>query len=278
MKKVSFLDSQLKKNFKEQISTISMIFSLLLIFVEIPKESKAIAGGCFLVGLIGFYIVLWWRANALSVVELNIEGSKVTVKSGDIFLERGLKVIAFNEYYDTVVDDKLISNHSLNGVFITRHLPATLSKLDKHIEDYPFDAEEVAGLNDSRLMGKKRKYKIGTLCVYEDFILAAFSKFDENNRAVLTMPEYLEFLINFWDKINKVYAQQSVSVPVFGSGITRIKEHKNISDEDLLKIMLWTFRISEMRFKYPAILSIIIHKEKMANINLLDIKSAKNGL
>lgn len=278
MKKVGFLDSQLKKNFKEQISTISMIFSLLLIFVEIPKESKAIAGGCFLVGLIGFYIVLWWRANALSAVELNIEGSKVTVKSGDIFLERGLKVIAFNEYYDTVVDDKLISNHSLNGVFITRHLPATLSKLDKHIEDYPFDAEEVAGLNDSRLMGKKRKYKIGTLCVYEDFILAAFSKFDENNRAVLTMPEYLEFLINFWDKINKVYAQQSVSVPVFGSGITRIKEHKNISDEDLLKIMLWTFRISEMRFKYPAILSIIIHKEKMANINLLDIKSAKNGL
>ena len=92
------------------------------------------------------------------------------------------------------------------------------------------------------------------------------------------MPEYLEFLISFWDKVNNVYAQKSVSTPIFGSGIARIKGHKNISDEDLLKIMLWTFRISEMRFKYPARLTIIIHKDKIDKINLLDIKSARNGV
>jgi hypothetical protein len=52
------------------------------------------------------------------------------------------------------------------------------------------------------------------------------------------MPEYLGFLITFWDKVNIVYGQRSVSVPIFGSGITRIKEHRGISDEDLLKIMI----------------------------------------
>ncbi|MDI2113867.1 macro domain-containing protein [Commensalibacter nepenthis] len=77
-------------------------------------------------------------------------------------------------------------------------------------------------------------------------------------------------------KVNKVYGQESVSVPIFGSGITRIKEHKNIEDEDLLKIMLWTFRISEMRFKYPAKLTIVIHKDKIKKINLFDIMSIKN--
>jgi len=92
------------------------------------------------------------------------------------------------------------------------------------------------------------------------------------------MPEYLEFLINFWDRVNRVYAQKNVSTPIFGSGITRIQGHKKISDEDLLKIMLWTFRISEMRFKYPARLTIIIHKDKIDKINLLDIKSARNGI
>lgn len=92
------------------------------------------------------------------------------------------------------------------------------------------------------------------------------------------MPEYLEFLINFWDRVNRVYAQKSVSVPIFGSGITRIKEHKNITDEDLLKIMLWTFRISEMRFTHPAKLTIIIHKDKIDKINLFDLQSARNGL
>jgi hypothetical protein len=92
------------------------------------------------------------------------------------------------------------------------------------------------------------------------------------------MPEYLEFLINFWDKVNNIYGQQSVSTPIFGSGITRIKGHKTIGDEDLLKIMLWTFRISEMRFKYPARLTIVIHKDKISKINLLDIKSVRNGV
>lgn len=278
MKKVDLFDRQLIKNFKEKISTLSTVFSLFLIFVEIPADKKAAAGLVFVLGLIIFYLMLWQSANKLKLVEFDIEGSKVTIKSGDIFSERGLKVIAFNEYFDTVVDDKIISGHSLNGVFIKHHLPATLAKLDKHVENYTFDADELAEVNEARAEGKKQRYKIGTLCVYDDFILAAFSKFDKNNRAVLTMPEYLEFLINFWDRINKVYAQQSVSTPVFGSGITRIKEHKNITDEDLLKIMLWTFRISEMRFKYPARLTIIIHKDKIASINLLDIKSAKNGL
>ena len=132
--------------------------------------------------------------------------------------------------------------------------------------------------NEARKQGKKKRYQIGTICLYKDYLLTAFSKFDENNKALLTMPEYLEFLINFWDKVNNVYAQQSVSTTIFGSGITRIKGHKNISDEDLLKIMLWTFRISEMRFKYPAKLTIVIHKDKIDQINLLDIKSARNGV
>lgn len=278
MNKVSLFDRQLVKSFKEKISTLSTVLSLFLIFVEIPAEKKAIAGGVFVLALLIFYLVLWRSANKLKLVELDIEGSKVTIKSGDIFSEGGLKVIAFNEYFDTVVDDRIISAHSLNGIFIKHHLPATLGKLNDHIDSYAFDKDEVAEVNEARVGGKKQRYKLGTLCVYDDFILAAFAKFDESNRAVLTMPEYLEFLINFWDKINKVYAQQSVSTPVFGSGITRIKEHKNISDEDLLKIMLWTFRISEMRFKYPAKLTIVIHKDKIDSINLLDIKTAKNGL
>ena len=83
---------------------------------------------------------------------------------------------------------------------------------------------------------------------------------------------------NFWDKVNRIYAQKSVSVPIFGSGITRIKGHKSIDEEDLLKIMLWTFRISEMRFKHPAKLTIIIHESKIDKINLLELKTARNGL
>lgn len=278
MSKVKFTDKSLWVSFKEKVSWISTIFSLMLIFVNIPEQCKYIAGFLFLLSLFIFYLLIWYSANRLKVVDLDIEGSTVTVKAGDIFKEPDFKVIAFNEYFDTRVDNKIISDKSLNGIFINEYLPGTLDDLERCLEESQFEDGDLGQFNEGRRAGKKQKYELGTVCVYEDFILAAFAKFDDANKAVLTMPEYLAFLIRFWDKINVVYAQKSVSVPVFGSGITRIKEHKDISDEDLLKIMLWTFRISEMRFKYPAKLTIVVHESKINQVNLLDFKMAKNGL
>jgi hypothetical protein len=260
------------------LSAISAILSIILIFVDIPATMKLCIGGSVALVLIIIYFVLWIRANKLRLIDLDVEGSHVIVKSGDIFEQNGFKVIAFNEYFDTQVDDRIISSQSLNGIFINKLFSESTVALDEYIKSYQFDDDVKIEEQPTRRFGKNVKYSIGTICLYDDYILAAFTKFDENNRALLTMPEYLEFLIRFWDNVNRVYSQKSVSVPIFGSGITRIKEHKNISDEDLLKIMLWTFRISEMRFKYPAKLTIVIHKDKINKINLLDIKTAKNGL
>ncbi|MEG5813033.1 DUF6430 domain-containing protein [Enterobacter hormaechei] len=278
MAKVNFFDTRIVKKFSDYTSTISTIFSLLLIFVDIPTENKITLGIIFLFTLSLLYFGIWLKSNNLTEVNLDVEGSIVNVKAGDLFLQDGFKVIAFNEYFDTQVDDNIISHKSLNGLYIDNHLSGPISDLDQRVSNYKFDEDEILEVNQERKVGKKQKYSLGTIFVNEDYLLTAFSKFDDKNRAFLTMPDYLGFLINFWDKVNRIYAQKSVSVPIFGSGITRIKEHKNISDEDLLKIMLWTFRISEMRFKFPAKLTIVIHKDKIDKINLLDIKSARNGL
>nr|MDN1203825.1 hypothetical protein [Escherichia coli] len=278
MAKVNFFDTRIVKKFSDYTSTISTIFSLLLIFVDIPTENKITLGIIFLFTLSLLYFGIWLKSNNLTEVNLDVEGSIVTVKAGDLFLQDGFKVIAFNEYFDTQVDDNIISHKSLNGLYIDNHLSGPVSDLDQRVSNYKFDEDEILEVNQDRKVGKKQKYSLGTIFVNEDYLLTAFSKFDDKNRAFLTMPDYLGFLINFWDKVDRIYAQKSVSVPIFGSGITRIKEHKNISDEDLLKIMLWTFRISEMRFKFPAKLTIVIHKDKIDKINLLDIKSARNGL
>jgi hypothetical protein len=278
MKKVSFIDRRVVGSFLKITSAISATLSLVVLFVDIPTNCKSTYGWMFIGLLALIYLAIWIWSNNLNKIDINIEGSDVTIKVGDIFSESGLKAIAFNEYFDTIVDNRIISENSLNGIFIKHFCGNNVSEIDSYIDNYSFDEIEKLGINDERVAGKKWRYQIGTICVYKDFILAAFTKFDSNNKAVLTMPEYLEFLINFWDKVNNVYGQQSVTTPIFGSGITRIKGHKTISDEDLLKIMLWTFRISEMRFKYPAKLTIVIHTSKIDKINLLDIKSARNGI
>jgi len=259
------------------MSIISAIFSIAFIFIDVSDKYKICAGLSVVLFFAGLYVYLWWRYNNLRHLNLSIDGSKVSVLTGDLFSQPGIKAIPFNEHFDTQVDDKIISKNSLNGIYINEHSSLSVAELDQIIDDYPFEDGELIDSGVKRA-GKSKKYKLGTVCLIDGYLLAAFSKFDSQNKAVLSMPEYLEFLINFWDSVNRVYSQKSVSVPIFGSGITRIKEHKNISDEELLKIMLWTFRVSEMKFKYPAKLNIFIHKDKIDSINLLDIKAIENGI
>jgi hypothetical protein len=279
--KVNFFDKGIRNKFWVYFSVISGILSYILLFNIITEEYKECLkyfGYLSFFVLIIIYLIIWYRANKLTNINIDIDGSNVNIKCGDLFSEDGLKTIAFNEYFDTIVDDKLISNKSLNGVFINKYFSGKIKELDDFIVEKADELDVVNNQVTRRLGGKTVQFKLSTIFVYDEFILTAFSKFDEHNKASLTMPEYIEFLINFWDRVNRVYAQKTVSVPVFGSGITRIKEHKNISDEDLLKIMLWTFKLSEMKFKHPAKLTIVIHKDKIGQINLFNIKSIELGI
>ncbi len=279
--KVNLFNKGVRNKFWVYFSVISGILSFILLFNIVPDEYKDYLK-CFgyisFILLISIYLIIWIRANCLTDVNIDVDGSTVNIKSGDLFSQDGYKVIPFNEYFDTVVDEKIISSSSLNGIFINNYSNTAINNLDNHIIQNT-DNEDVLNPNTQRrLGGKVVKFKLSTIIVFNEYLLTAFSKFDEHNKAVLTMPEYIEFLINFWDRVNRIYAQKSVSVPIFGSGITRIKEHKNISDEDLLKIMLWTFKLSEMKFKHPAKLSIIIHKDKIDKIDLFNLKSTELGL
>ncbi|MFT4073655.1 MAG: DUF6430 domain-containing protein [Dysgonamonadaceae bacterium] len=281
MKKVPLYDKRILTKFWGYFSIISGLISFIYLFDFLPDACKkcnlCIGVSCVII-LIIIYISIWICVNKLKNVKIQIDGSNVIVKEGDIFKEDGYKAIGFNEYFDTQVDNKIISEHSLNGIFIKSICDNNTEELDKYIAEQCDDDDILEKESNRQNGGKTIKYKLSSIIVYEEYLLTAFSKFDDKNRAYLTMPEYVEFLINFWDRVNRIYAQKNVSVPIFGSGITRIKEHKNITDEDLLKIMLWTFKLSEYRFKYPAKLTIIIHKDKIEEINLLDIKSIEKGL
>ena len=281
MKKVTLFDKRICTKFWGYFSIISGMISFVYLFNFFPdlyEKYNLWVGILCIIILIFIYLSIWNCFNKLKNVKINIEGSNVIIKEGDLFEEDGYKAIGFNEYFDTQVDNRIISEHSLNGIFIKKICLNDTDELDKYITEQ-CDVEDIIAKGIHRKNGgKKVKYKLSSVVVYNEYLLTAFSKFDDDNRAYLTMPEYVEFLINFWDRVNRVYAQRNVSVPIFGSGITRIKEHKNISDEDLLKVMLWTFKLSEYRFKYPAKLTIIVHKDKIDEINLLDIVSIEKGL
>lgn len=77
-------------------------------------------------------------------------------------------------------------------------------------------------------------------------------------------------MLNFWEEVDQIYAGRSVAVPLMGSGITRFKAAE-ILPQELLNIMVWTFKISKIKFKYPANATIVIHSNISYKINLYDL-------
>jgi len=141
--KVSLFDRRIVKTFLEISSGFFAALSGTLIFVDIPEDYRVMAGAAIMVLLILTYLILWARSNNLQDVSLTIEGSTVNIKTGDIFQQSGLKAIAFNEYFDTVVDDRIIAKRSLNGIFLEKYLGTSVADLDRHIDEYQFEDDDV---------------------------------------------------------------------------------------------------------------------------------------
>lgn len=265
--KVKFFDKNLIKKYINMLSIINLFFTSVLIFWDIPQEYKLISFIVFIAINVSIYIFLFVRANKIINVKLDIDGSIVEIKEGNIFKEEDLKVINFNEYFDTKVDNKIIAENTLNGQFIKKYVE-NIEELDNLIDQ----KLEKLDYNTNRKDGKKKRYALGEIVEYKDFLITSLSKFDDQNRANLTLKEYIGFLMNFWNSLDVIYTNRNVSITIFGSGITRFKEITYISDQELLEIIIWSFKISKVKFKYPTKISIIIPKEKINKINLYKIK------
>jgi hypothetical protein len=268
--KVSLFDWTLVKEYMAVLTVISVFFTLSYLFVSIPDSSKFVVFIILSCIFIVIYIVMWFRANWLEHVKININNSIVDIRVGNIFEEKALKVIAFNEYFDTLVNDVVISAGTLNGKYVTDMIK-DIAEFDNLIENDEHLAEKIVEKNSGRKQGKHNKYKLGTIFKHNDYLLTAFSKFDQDNRAFLYMNDYVNFLLNFWNEVDIVYNGRSISIPLLGSGITRLKEYNSITDQEILELLIWSFKISRIKFSYPSKVSIIIDKSKKDKINFFKL-------
>lgn len=268
--KISILNKKLWGNFLWWASGLSAIVTTVLTIVDLCPKIKYIIGGCFLGTLVAIFVILLIVANVMTKLVLKINDSTVNIKFGDIFKQQGLKVIAFNEYFDTKVDDHIISKNTLNGQYILQFEQPT-GKLDNSIANSDHLKKRIVGENPKRKNGKTTKYKLGTIFKWNDYLLVALTHFDKNNCAKLSLQEYSDCLINMWDEIGIFYNGETVSLPLLGSGITRFKDCE-VTDQEHLEIILWTYRISKVKFKYPSCLNIVLDERKKDQINLYNLK------
>ena len=103
--------------------------------------------------ILGVFLLLWIITAVIKAlradyaITLKIKGITVRIEEGDIFKSPNWKLIPFNEFFDTKVDDVVIARNSLNGKFIERL--QDIDDLNKKINE----AEDIPGM--------KRKTKAG---------------------------------------------------------------------------------------------------------------------
>lgn len=197
--------------------------------------------------------VLWQWAHIKSKVSLKIRGIQVTICQGDIFQQKGWKVISVDDTFSTSEDDKIISHASLHG------------KLIQHLREINEIEEFQAAIRDD-----KREVTLGCVKTYKDYILLALTTLDSDYEAHTDNSRYESILRKMWQEIGRVHSQRPVYLPIIGDGITRFDGvSEKPSPFELLKCMLCTLKTSDIQIKVP--ITIVIY-DRINEINLYNLK------
>ena len=268
-------DRLLFKSFSNLLSSIVGVVAFVFLFWA-PSTCPQ---RCWTVGIVSFIIFIafvwhWVRISNRKSAIIKVGKMKVSVGVGDIWKAEGLKVIAWNEFFDTQVDDKIIAKRSLHGKYITDYE----SDIDALDNDIAGDSSLAGKIIEKGVMrprgGKTTRYKLGSIFVRGDFLMLAFTKFDDANRAYLTLSAYVDCLASFWRELNTIYSMRSITIPLMGSGITRFVDSagQTMPEQSLLRMMLWTLWQSNCKFVVPCRISIVLTEDALDKIDLLALE------
>ncbi len=189
----------------------------------------------------------------------------IRVEYGNILKKSGCKrVISFDECFTTKAGSATsdINPTSICGQYLTAHSDIDMQKL---IED--------ANVTPARSKSKyqqKTRYASGTIVPNGDDLLLAFAKLDERGKGrFFARDEYLECLNLLWKELENHYSEKDVCVPILGSGTTSFDggDGASISQQDLLDMMIWSYRLSSHKIKAPHKLRIICRKNGSFSLN-----------
>lgn len=154
--------------------------------------------------LVNIGITLYYGREK-SKVELKIT-DKIDLKVyyDDLFNQEGIIVIPVNEYFDTLVDEKIISSLSLHGQFVKKIFGGNIEELEKSILIGLQDYQEKSVV--PRTKGNCKKYELGTtISINKDgknYFLVAFTRFNDLNKAESFNVDYQIILKSLLDYIH----------------------------------------------------------------------------
>lgn len=213
----------------------------------------------------GYLFTLPRRKTTYTVPNSN---TTLKLKFGDLFDEKGISVIAVNEFWDTEIG-RPVSEHSLHGIFINKMFQSHTDTLDREI------AQQLDGVPHEtieRSEGKTSKYPIGSAvnisCNQSSFILFALCSTDiTTSKASCDVPQLWTALTKLWAYVRSHHNGNDVNVPLIGDGLAGI----GLKEEDLLNILICSFLKENQKQKVCKSINFILHESKSEKIDLKKI-------
>lgn len=227
----------------------------------------------FLSRLLCFFFILLltilfygaYKAIRRSVI-IKATNYTIEIKYGNILhMKKCKKVISFDECYTTRIGSRPcdIKPDSICGQYLQGE------GRDTNIRQLINDSQIKPEKGVSRFQGRI-SYRPGSIIADGDNLLLAFATLDENGRAkFFTLDEYIACLFTMWKQIELNCEQQDVCVPILGSGLTKFEggNGTSLSQQELLDLMIWSYRLSPHKVKSPYKLRIICRKCEGFSLN-----------
>lgn len=246
--------------------------------------SVGILAGVFLICFVVATIVVW-RKKQVKVLE-GIDGHSVYVVYGDLFdthvVPSGTKrrnvCFAVNRCFDTVVDNKLISEETLHGMAFKKLYDSgtfTPASLDSAIQ-----ASIIQGAKSKMLTikqkpaGNLKRYEVGTGADLEiseslHYFLIGIGKMNENLKNKAENGDYclaIQKMIEFFDTYSQGYP---VLMPIVGAGLTRLGQDPS----DLLKYLIQCLALNKSHLSSDVY--IVLREEDREKISIANLKQTK---
>jgi hypothetical protein len=259
---------------KSIIFSMGLLFFPLQAFELLNNSDVAIPFGWFMtlaliVGIV-FYVVdgllvSGFLKNSVTIKSSGFDGC-VTVKFADLFKQDGWKAIGVNDFFDSQVDDVIISRSSLHGQVIAKFWHDDPTGWQQKVD---VSLAAIASDDTDREAGNSKRYPIGTTAIAKThdhkFLFVALSNTEiETNVATANAENLICAVRGMLNKARVVCANEPLNIPLMGSGLGRI----GIKNAILVDLILVGIFEEMKRLKVTNSINIILPKEKKSAINL----------
>lgn len=200
-------------------------------------------------------------------------GTQIEISFGDIFKKPGWIAIGVSDFFNSKVDERLISSKSLHGISIKKYWEGNESLWQNQVNNSLRNIESIIVHRD---LGNKRKYPIGTTAVVQfeniKFLYFALAEANEQHITSNNAEGMIKSIRGMLKKARGYCSSDDLNLPLFGDGLARVELSKLV----LIDLIITAIMEESRKGKVTDKINIVLLPSLKSKLNLKQIEKKWN--